>query len=69
MCSSIQVFLLFSSCSAGDAILFFMCSFLCVCTDIYNHEEKMNQHYIPSLSKGLFLHRICWMYFALMELS
>lgn len=58
MCSVIQVFLLFPSCSVGDIIL---CGLFCV--------AKMNQHYIPLLSNGLFLGIVYWMYIALMEPS
>lgn len=39
MCSSIQVFLLFSSCSVGDAILFFTCSF-CVFVLVFTTIRK-----------------------------
>lgn len=55
MCSLNQVLLLYLSYSVDDLGFSVFHVFICVCTGFASHEKKMNQHYIPSLSKGLFL--------------
>lgn len=64
MCSLIQVFLLCSCCLVFVLFLFYFFQYW-----FCQPGRKVNHHYIPLLSKGLFFRIICWMSFALMEPS
>lgn len=67
MCSLIQVFLL---CSCCLVFVFLFCFYFIFFQYWFCQPgRKVNHHYIPLLSKGLFFRIICWMSFALMEPS